>query len=58
MSHKRKLEKQITEYREIINDIKGELESLGNDSSGAEIYNELVEFRTKLNELEEKYTSI
>ena len=49
MSHKRKLEKQINEYREIINDIKGELESLGNDSSGAEIYNELVEFRTKLN---------
>ena len=42
MSHKRKLEKQINEYREIINDIKRELESLGNDSSGAEIYNELV----------------
>lgn len=55
MSHKRKIEKEIAEYKEIINDIKRELESLGNDSFGAKIYNELVEFRIKLNELEEKY---
>jgi hypothetical protein len=58
MSHKRKLEKEIAEYKEIINDIKRELESLGDISFGAEVYSDLVNFRFKLQELEEKYANL